>query len=199
MRTKFIDIEDVERLRRAMSSDEWLILRISLETGMRVGDIVALKGENIIENKIVYTAQKTGKIAEISINQPLFREISKKIHKNRGRWLFESPYRLGKHITRQCVWQRVKRACARAGVSPVGVAPHSFRKVFAVDLFKREGLAAAQAALQHDRPSTTQIYALSDFTSGSNGLKPLLRRDLPLIIAEVVQALKGLNASPCAL
>lgn len=187
MKTKYIDSEVIDKILETMPFSDRLIFRIAIETGMRVGDIVSLKGKNIIGNKICFTAQKTGKSAQIPISPRLLRDISVKTKKNS--WLFPSPKNSLKHITRQCVWQRVKRACAASGVDPSGVAPHSFRKFFAVELFKREGLEATRCALQHDKASTTQIYALSDFTSGSNGDLPLLRRDLPYIISEVVSAL----------
>ncbi len=172
-----------------MGGDEWLALWVALETGMRIGDVVLLRGWNLVRGKIEFTAQKTGKIGKMPVSKRLFAELSAKTSGKPSAWVFPSPRDARKHITRQCIWQRVKRACKRAGVDSEGIAPHSFRKSFAVDLFKREGLEATREALQHDRASTTQIYALSDFTSGSNGDKPLLRRDLPLIIAEVLAAL----------
>lgn len=91
MKTNYIEPETVERLRECMSDGDWLVLRVALETGMRIGDIVALRGENITENKIVFTAQKTGKKAEIFINQQLFRDISAKKRKNPKKWIFPSP------------------------------------------------------------------------------------------------------------
>ena len=65
------------------------------------------------------------------------------------------------------------------------------RKVFAVELFKRAGMKATQEALQHDKASTTEIYALSDFSTGDNAALPLTRGDIPLIIEMVVAALKN--------
>lgn len=197
MRTSYIDPEAIERLRANMGGDEWLTLWVALETGMRIGDIVLLRGFNLVKGQIEFTAQKTGKIGKIPVSKRLFAELSAKTSGKSSAWVFPSPVKAGQHITRQCVWQRVKRACKRAGVDSKGIAPHSFRKSFAVELFKREGLEATREALQHDRASTTQLYALSDFTSGSNGDKPLLRRDLPLIVAEVLACLGQRTAECC--
>lgn len=192
MKTKYIEPEDVERLLGVMEWEEQLIVEIAIETGMRIGDILALKSENIDikKQRIIFTAQKTKKDAKIHISNQLFKKIYPIMHKNPKKWIFPSPRDSSKHLTRQWFWKRVKRACRLSGVDPDGVAPHSFRKVFAVEYFKREGLEATREALQHERASTTQIYALSDFTSGSNGNLPLLRRDLPYIISELLAVLK---------
>ncbi len=191
MRTKYIEPEEVSRLLEAMDGDIKLIILIAVDTGMRIGDILQLKGENFKKNKITYTAQKTKKKAVLYLNNQIYKEISPKIKENPKKWIFPSSRDKRKHMTRQWVWKSVKKACIDSGVSPDGVSPHSFRKVFAVNLFKAHGLEATREALQHESASTTQIYALSDFTSGSNGEKPLLRRDLPFIISELLAVLKS--------
>ena len=43
------------------------------------------------------------------------------------------------------------------------VAPHSMRKVYAVDLMRKYGdIAKVQKALAHDRIEVTMLYALAD-------------------------------------
>ena len=197
MRTKYILPNEIEQIRHELEREDWLPLWIAQETGMRIGDILELRVENVDSGEIRYRAKKTGKDAVVSVQGALQRALSAKAefeYRDRARrdvWLFPSPRDRRKHLTRQAVWWRVKRACRDAGLDPKGIAPHSFRKFFAVELFKREGLAAVQQALQHDRPSTTEIYALSDFTSGEAAFEPLLRRDLPVIVQEVLAALAG--------
>lgn len=185
MRTIYIDVEQVEALRRHLSPREWLSLWVSAETGLRVGDVVALKWEDIGETSINYTAQKTGKNGNAKISADLRRAL--RASRTASEWVFPSPMDYKKHITRQCVWARVKKACKRANIDPEGIAPHSFRKYFAVQTFKTSGLKATQAALQHDRATTTELYALSDFSTGLNADKPLLRRDLPFLL-EILSA-----------
>lgn len=202
MRTRYIDSDTVELIRTHMGEERWLALWIASETGLRVGDVVSIKCEDVKRSRLTYIAKKTGKSGACPLPSSLSRAIEVKKSDLQGwsSWLFPSPRDPRKHITRQAVWHRVKRACQRAGVDPQGIAPHSFRKYFAVELFKREGIAVTQKALQHDRASTTEIYALSDFTSGANAALPLQRRDLPMIVEMVLQALKGRAApstSPC--
>ena len=67
-----------------------------------------------------------------------------------------------KHHTRQAVWKDVKRAAAAFRI-PQNVAPHSFRKVYAVELMKKYGdIEKVRRALNHNSESVTLIYALAD-------------------------------------
>ena len=67
-----------------------------------------------------------------------------------------------KHHTRQAVWKDVKRAAAAFRL-PQNVAPHSFRKVYAVDLMQKYGdIEKVRRALNHNSESVTMIYALAD-------------------------------------
>ena len=188
MKTIFLDEEQVETIAAHLPADAWLPLWIAAETGMRIGDVVSLKRSSICGLEIHYTAQKTGKDGVAAICAELGAAIARFTARSRRRWLFPSPKNPRKHLTRQACWYRVKRACENAGVDPEGIAPHSFRKYFAVKLYREKGLKAVQNALQHDRATTTEIYALSDFSTGKNAKQPLLRRDLQFIIEQVTAA-----------
>ena len=60
----------------------------------------------------------------------------------------------------------MKKAARLLGVD-LNAAPHSARKTYAVEVFKDKGLDAAQKELQHDRISTTMLYAFSDMLTGN--------------------------------
>ena len=139
-----------------------------------MGDVVSLTWHQITAAGIYFVAQKTGKAGVATISDELRARLM--AYRTSSRWVFPSPRNPRKHITRQAVWYRVKRACERAGIDPEGVAPHSFRKYFAVE---------------HDRTITTEDYAMSDFITGENAEKPLLRRDLTLVVKLVAAALKN--------
>lgn len=184
MKSKYIESEEVEKLRESLDLNAWLPLCVALETGLRVGDVVSLRRTSLKEDGIHYRAQKTRKNGIAPISAELRKLLPKK-----GKWLFPSPYKRGEHITRQCVWARIKRAAKRAGVSPEGVSPHTLRKVFAVELYREKGFKAVQTALQHTNGATTEIYSFADFATGSNANEPLKRKDLQLIIKMVIEAL----------
>ena len=167
----------------------WLPLAVSLETGLRIGDVVSLPAGALDGDTISYVAQKTGKRGRAKIPFTLAEEIRAGAN---SLWLFPSPYQGGTtHLTRQAVWKRLKRAARRAGLAEEGVSPHSMRKVFAVDLHAREGLAAVQKALQHSRIDVTELYALSDYLSAANADKPLTRADVPTILHLAVDAIQA--------
>lgn len=184
MKSKYIDETDVEKLRVNLDLHAWLPLWVALETGLRVGDVVSLRRISLKDDGIHYRAQKTRKCGIAPISTELRKQLPK-----RGKWLFPSPYKSGEHITRQCVWARIKRAAKRAGVNPEGISPHTLRKVFAVELYREKGFKAVQTALQHTNSATTEIYSFADYATGDNANEPLRRRDLQLIIKMVIEAL----------
>ena len=185
MKSQYIEPQELEKLRSVSAEEAWLPLWVSLETGLRIGDVVKLRKANLKPDGLHYKAQKTGKNGVARISADLRRELAAK----RGKWLFPSPYKAGKHITRQCAWARIKAACERAGVEPKGVSPHSLRKVFAVELYREKGFKAVKEALQHNSAATTEIYSFADWNTGENSELPLRRKDLTLVVKMVIEAL----------
>lgn len=184
MRSKYIEQETIKELRKSIDFSEWLPLWVALETGLRVGDVVALRRASLKEDGIHYRAQKTKKCGIAPISAALRQQLPTK-----GKWLFPSPYKAGQHITRQCVWQRIKRAAERAGVDAEGISPHTMRKVFAVELYRKQGFKAVQKALQHSNGATTEIYSFADWSTGDNANEPLRRKDLQMLVQMVIESL----------
>lgn len=185
MKSRYVEKYELDKLRPLLAEEAWLPLWVSLETGLRIGDVVKLRRQNLQTDGLHYKAQKTGKNGVAKVSAVLRRELERK----RGKWLFPSSYKKGKHITRQCVWARIKTACKRAGIDPDGVSPHSLRKVFAVELYREKGFRAVQEALQHRNAATTEIYSFADWSSGERAELPLRRKDLQLIVKMVLEAL----------
>lgn len=61
MRSRYIEEGDLKALREVTKEEAFLPLALSLETGLRVGDIVGLKVSSVKPDGIHYTAQKTKK------------------------------------------------------------------------------------------------------------------------------------------
>lgn len=183
MRSRFLEESEIEKMRESLGEEAFLPLLISLETGLRVGDVVALKVKDLKSDGIHYKAQKTGKrgVAKISAK-------TRKMLNKTGKWLFPSK-RTDSHITRQAIWKRLKKAGSATGVDISGLSPHSMRKVFAVELYRKKGFEAVKEALQHNYASNTEIYAFSDWNTGENANLPLTRKDLQLIVKMVLEAL----------
>jgi integrase len=184
VKSRYIEETEISKLRLVTEEEAFLPLRLSLETGLRVGDVVALRTSSVKADGIHYTAQKTRKRGVAPISADLRKRLNK-----RGKWLFPSPYKCGAHITRQAVWYRIKVAGKRAGVDLNGLSPHTMRKVFAVELYRKQGFKAVQTALQHNNSATTEIYSFADWNTGENADLPLKRRDLQLVVKMVLEAL----------
>ena len=136
----------------------WLRLhRAALATGLRIGDVLALKTEQLKPHFWV-TEQKTGKRRQVGLPEPLLSDIKKQAGET---WAF--PGRDGrKPRTRQAVWKDVKRA-AEAFRIPQNVGPHSARKVYAVELLEKYGdIKRVQKALNHSNQAVTMVYAMAD-------------------------------------
>lgn len=160
MRTDYLNPQLYNRLYSCMTYENVLALRVSLETGLRIDDVLSLRASQIVRRTICGTAEKTGKPYRKTISADLAKRLAA-LTPNKGGFIF--PHRLDpmKHRTRQAVWGNMKKAAALMGVK-LNAAPHSARKTYAVELFKDKGLEQTQKELQHDRLSTTMIYAFSD-------------------------------------
>lgn len=140
-----------------MQYENSLALRTCLETGWRVDDVLHLKTADLRGRTLSCVAMKTGKPDSKVISADLAKRL--KQIANNGR-LFDG--RFGdKPRTRQAVWRDVKKAAKRLKLDG-NIAPHSARKTYAVEDFKDNGLATTMKDLQHDRVSTTLIYAFAD-------------------------------------
>jgi integrase len=184
MKSAYLDTDTIKKLCKNCSREEWLPFWVSLETGLRIGDVLALKRSQVKPDGLHFKAQKTGKRGVAKISAKLRAALPQK-----GKLLFPSPRKCDKPLTRQAAWARIKRAGKRAGIDLEGVSPHSLRKVFAVELYREKGFNAVKDALQHNNAATTEIYSFADWSTGQNAEKPLKRKDLQLIVHLVIEAL----------
>ena len=141
----------------ALTETNRLVMRTALHTGLRISDVLALTPDRLQPHFWV-TEQKTGKKRQVGLPEPLLSDL--KNHAGE-KWVFpgRNP---ANHHTRQAVWKDVKRA-AEAFRLRQNVAPHSARKVFAVDLLKKYGdIDKVKRALNHSGTAVTMIYAMAD-------------------------------------
>ena len=162
MESEYINPDKLKFILDMMVLDDANAVRVSLHTGLRIGDVLALKKNDVDKDGNVRTVcAKTGKLFVGAIPPKLAKDI--RFRAGNSEWLFPSPSprRKDKPRTRQAVWHNIKKAAKLCAV-PRNVSPHTARKVYAVEKFKKDGITEAQNALQHDRLSTTLIYAFSD-------------------------------------
>lgn len=157
MKTECMLQREVDLVLSALTPENRLVMRVALHTGLRIGDVLALKTSQLKPHFWV-TESKTGKKRQVGLPEPLLSDLKKAAGEV---WVFEgrSP---GKPRTRQAVWKDVKRA-AKAFRLPANIAPHSARKVYAAELMERYGdLDKVRRALNHRSETITLIYALAD-------------------------------------
>ena len=164
MKSDYLKPTTYNELYRVMQRDNVLAIRLSLETGLRIDDVLRLKWENFKKStQFTYFAKKTGKKGVKKLSKQLKNEIFGRDTQG-SEYLFPGRKR-GTHRTRQAVWKDIKKAADLMGV-PLNVSPHSARKTYAVELRKEEGLPAVQRELQHSDMNTTMLYAFSDLARG---------------------------------
>lgn len=153
-----------------------LAVEVSLATGLRISDVLALKTDLVKRTARPYVRDsKTGKLHRIYL--PV--ELRQKLLALAGKvWCFEGRTDWTKHRTRAAVYKDMEHAVAalkrngtldRAGT----YSPHSARKSAAVHAFQEGGMEAAARLLVHDKdhPAVTLLYALSDVEPTSRARK----------------------------
>lgn len=161
---------DIDHILAALTYPNQLVCRVQLETGLRIGDVLALKYNKIIgDTRFTIKEQKTGKSRRVRISEELRMDLLRQS----GRvYIFESRTNQFKHRTRQAVYKDLKRAAAAFRVKE-NIATHTMRKSFATDYYARVGdLHKVKELLNHSSEAVTIIYAMADvLTCRQNGHK----------------------------
>lgn len=157
MTTEYLYRQEVDRVLSALMPQNQLIVKVMLQTGMRLSDALLLRSEGLSTSGW-YREGKTGKKRRYGLPRPLLEAI---LEQAGPEWAFPGR-KAGTHKTRQAVWKDIKRA-AIAFRLPQNVGAHSMRKVYAVRLMKKYGnLERVQRSLNHASASVTAIYAMAD-------------------------------------
>lgn len=192
MQSQYIDRDVWRAIMPCMTRDNALAIAVSLETGLRIGDVLALQVSELSDTCINYTAAKTGKHG----SAPCTAQLLDLLRQNARKGYCFPPRRGSKspHRSRQAVWANVRQAARRTGIKP-HVSPHSARKTYAVQLYHRRGIAAVQAALQHDDVNTTNLYALADL-QGATYDRDRLIRDVTDAVMQRLAVTLGVDLEP---
>lgn len=157
MTTEYLYQQEVDRVLSALMPQNQLIVKVMLQTGMRLSDVLALRSEALVSSGW-YIEGKTGKKRRYGLPRPLLEAVKEQAGPD---WAFPGR-QPGMHKTRQAVWHDIKRA-AIAFRLPQNVGAHSMRKVYAVKLMRKYGdLEKVQRNLNHASGSVTAIYAMAD-------------------------------------
>lgn len=157
MTTEYLYQQEVDRVLSALMPQNQLIVKVMLQTGMRLSDALQMPIEGLSTSGW-YVEGKTGKKRRYGLPRSLLEAIKEQAGPE---WAFPGR-KPGTHKTRQAVWRDIKRA-AVAFRLPQNVGAHSMRKVYAVRLMQKYGkLEKVQRNLNHASGSVTAIYAMAD-------------------------------------
>lgn len=158
MRSEYVLEQKVLQALDLLTPCNRLVMRVCLDTGLRVGDVLALQTAQL-GPQFYITEAKTGKRRRVNLSGPLLRALREQAG---AVWVFQGAHDPQKHRTRQAVWKDIKRA-AKALRMNENLTPHSARKVYAVRLLERYGdIERVRRALNHDNLAVTMVYAMAD-------------------------------------
>lgn len=143
------------------------LLETLYATGIRVSELINLKLDNLHEElRLLKVFGKGSKERLIPISDVAISWIKSYQEKVRDPLLLKTGKNCdfiflnsrGGALTRQAVWQIIKRYCQMAGIKK-NVTPHTLRHTFATHLLENGAdLRVVQEILGHSDISTTQIY-----------------------------------------
>lgn len=138
-----------------------VMLRLMLDTGLRAGEVVALRPEHVdLETgRLLVREGKGAKDRTLWFSDEV-GELLKEWMERRPESDFLFPTRDGGQLSTRYLRKMVKRLAREADVAEADrVSPHTLRHTFATDLYRdTKDLRLVQKALGHADISTTQIY-----------------------------------------
>ena len=145
-----------------------VILELLYSSGLRASEAATLPLRAVdFENELIRVEGKGSKVRVVPVGKPALRLLKKYISEVRPelageKGAFQSALFLSNHgrpLDRERVWQVVKIAAERSGITK-NIYPHMLRHSFASHLLSNGAdLRAIQEMLGHSDISTTQIYA----------------------------------------
>ena len=155
------------------------ILMLAYSGGLRVGEVVRLKPEDIHTNrKLIHVRASKGRKDRYTLLSDVALETLREYWKREKpkKWLFPS-WNKEKHITGRTVQKIFRNACKKAGIMK-NVSVHSLRHSFATHLLESGiDLRYIQELLGHKSSKTSEIYthvSTKNFSAIKNPLDILL-------------------------
>ena len=159
MRSEYMPRGEICHILAALQPQNRLACEISLFTGLRINDVLALKTAQAQKGRFTVREEKTGKTRLVRLPAELQRRALDFAGQH---FIFQGRLNGRKHRTRQAVFKDLRRAARLFGVKE-HISPHSMRKVYAVNEYKRYGdLARVKKLLNHNDEAVTLLYAMAD-------------------------------------
>ena len=107
MRSRWVESDKMKLILALLTPPNQLAIELSLRYGMRIGDILNLRTEEVQRGAFSYREEKTGKRRRITLNSVIQRELLSQAGKL---YVFEGRTDWRKHRTRQAVYKDIRRA-----------------------------------------------------------------------------------------
>lgn len=174
MRADWTNDRTMRLLLTALMPANRLAMRVSLETGLRIDDVLSLHTSQLKTQRITVKERKTGKTRRVYLQRRLYELLLGQA----GRaYVFEGRCDWRRHRTRQAVYKDLRRAARLYRIDGKKIAehisPHTARKIYAVHDLQQHGgdVEHVQHDLNHTKTETTMLYAFSDKIGGKNDKK----------------------------
>lgn len=156
------DKSKIEEVKNELLKDNYrnyLLFVLGINTGLRIGDMLKLKVENIRnQTHIILREQKTGKSKKFFINSVLRNVLDKYIANMADHeYLFQSRNGKNQPLSRSQSYRILNRAGEKVGLDSIGC--HSTHKTFGYHHYKQhKDVALLQQLFNHSAPSVTLDY-----------------------------------------
>lgn len=165
MRTDYVDPRVFDLLLTALMPPNRLALQLSLATGLRISDCLALRTDVLQRTqRPTVTERKTHKRRRVYVPTALRENLLRQA----GRYyVFEGRLCETRPRTRAAVYKDLKRVARLYRLDgkaiSLNIAPHSARKIYAVQDYHAHGsIDRVQRLLNHSDEAVTMLYALAD-------------------------------------
>lgn len=162
MRSDWVSPKVLDYIFTALTYQNELAMRVCLATGLRIDDVLSLKTKDLCKGqRFTVKEMKTGKTRRVYLP----RDLHDALLCNAGRYYaFEHRTDPKKHRTRQAVWKDIKRAAEAFRIkNAVNITPHTARKAYAVEAFKKYGKPEkVRDLLNHGDLAVTTLYLTAE-------------------------------------
>jgi len=169
MRSEWAPKGELEHILAGLSPENRLACEISLSTGLRINDVLALTPAKVKKQRFTIKEEKTGKTKYIRLSKDL---VARCLACSGQHYIFEGRLNGREHRTRQAVFKDIKK-CADFFKVKENITPHSLRKAYAVEEYKKSGnnLKKVQKLLNHESEAVTMLYAMANVLNRKKNFK----------------------------
>ncbi len=152
-------IRDIINSLKGKSERDYILFLMGIYTGLRIGDILKLRIEDVKDKKELDSRDnKTKKSNRLELNPELMNALKKYVEgRDPHEYLIKSRKGENKPITRGQAYKVLREAAEKYNIKHIGT--HTLRKTFGLHLYQlTKDITQVQKALNHTSQSETLRY-----------------------------------------